>query len=458
MRIKQISVSKLFGMFDHVIPLNLNEHMTIVHGPNGFGKTAMLRVLHSLFSSRIDVIKTYPFQQFQVIFEDNSLLKIAKVIDKEGKLGRIETFLFTYTNEEGENIYKPFHQKLSIRAEDVMRYIPPRVIEREIPEISRNGVNKWSDIETGELLDIQAVLDRWGYRIVRLLPSSTKSNMLDFEPPWFDELSNKVRVRFIDTNRLQNKPSSHRVSEYESRNREPVPMILTISKKIASAIQKELSNFARFSQALDRTFPQRLLESKKQSVQKLNNEELNARLEELEKKRLRFMNAGLLDMDETTDFQIPLKFDSTQRKILSLYVQDNEEKLKVLDKIAAQIEAFSNIINGLFTYKEISCNREIGISLKNRNGDPLELEMLSSGEQHEIVLMYELLFNIEPGSLVLIDEPEISLHIAWQQEFLANLGEIIQLSSFDILIATHSPAIASSRWDLTVDLEGNIEC
>lgn len=49
-RIKQISVKNLFGMFDHTIPLNVDERITIIHGPNGFGKTALLRLLDTLFS------------------------------------------------------------------------------------------------------------------------------------------------------------------------------------------------------------------------------------------------------------------------------------------------------------------------------------------------------------------------------------------------------------------------
>jgi predicted ATP-binding protein involved in virulence len=85
---------------------------------------------------------------------------------------------------------------------------------------------------------------------------------------------------------------------------------------------------------------------------------------------------------------------------------------------------------------------------------PLPVTSLSSGEQHELVLLYELLFKVNPDSLILIDEPELSLHIAWQQQFLQDLQKITQLASFDVLIATHSPQIIHDRWDLTVELKG----
>ena len=38
-------------------------------------------------------------------------------------------------------------------------------------------------------------------------------------------------------------------------------------------------------------------------------------------------------------------------------------------------------------------------------------------KKHEIVIMYGLLFGVRKGSIVLIDEPEISLHVAWQLHF-----------------------------------------
>ena len=41
MRITKISVKGLFGMFDHEIPLNQESRITIIHGPNGVGKTVL---------------------------------------------------------------------------------------------------------------------------------------------------------------------------------------------------------------------------------------------------------------------------------------------------------------------------------------------------------------------------------------------------------------------------------
>ncbi|MFN7383470.1 MAG: AAA family ATPase, partial [Dolichospermum sp.] len=78
MRIKQISVSGLFGIFDHVIPLNMDERITVIHGPNGFGKTAMLRILNAFFNSRYSDLRTIPFSKFCVEFDNGSNVEIIK--------------------------------------------------------------------------------------------------------------------------------------------------------------------------------------------------------------------------------------------------------------------------------------------------------------------------------------------------------------------------------------------
>src|SRR3984957_13857054 len=93
-----------------------------------------------------------------------------------------------------------------------------------------------------------------------------------------------------------------------------------------------------------------------------------------------------------------------------------------------------------------------GLSTDSRK-KKVALESLSSGEQHELVLVYGLLFKTQPGTLLLVDEPEISLHIAWQKRFLADLRQIIALTPMDVVLATHSPQLIGGSLDLTVQLE-----
>ncbi|MGA1262843.1 MAG: AAA family ATPase, partial [Prochlorothrix sp.] len=49
-RITKISIEGLFGVFDYEIPLNQDDRITILTGPNGFGKTTILKLIYTLIT------------------------------------------------------------------------------------------------------------------------------------------------------------------------------------------------------------------------------------------------------------------------------------------------------------------------------------------------------------------------------------------------------------------------
>ncbi|HGH3627208.1 TPA: AAA family ATPase, partial [Acinetobacter baumannii] len=101
---------------------------------------------------------------------------------------------------------------------------------------------------------------------------------------------------------------------------------------------------------------------------------------------------------------------------------------------------------------------EKGFYFTSKYGEKKELKLseLSSGEQHQIVLFYELIFLAESGTYYLIDEPEISLHVDWQRSFLDDIARVEKLRGHKFLIATHSPQIIGSKRNLCIALDGGI--
>jgi predicted ATP-binding protein involved in virulence len=139
---------------------------------------------------------------------------------------------------------------------------------------------------------------------------------------------------------------------------------------------------------------------------------------------------------------------------LLVYLKDSEDKIRVFDDLLNKLELFTSILNERrFTYKSIKIDRKTGFIFQTNKGKELNLTDLSSGEQHEVVLLYELIFKANPNTLVLIDEPEISLHVTWQKEFLSDLLKILELQKMQVIVATHSPQIINDRWDLVFNLE-----
>ena len=144
-------------------------------------------------------------------------------------------------------------------------------------------------------------------------------------------------------------------------------------------------------------------------------------------------------------------------KAISLYIQDSNAKFDVFRDELERIERFMTLVNSRLLNKEIIVDKERGLLVKVKNSSVfLELDKLSSGEQNLIILYYDLIFKYPKGSLILIDEPEISLHIAWQKRFVSEIKSIIKFRDLHVMIATHSPNLISRYWGLTHELDKDI--
>jgi predicted ATP-binding protein involved in virulence len=85
MRVKCIGVKNLFGIFDHEIPLLNQERLTIVHGPNGFGKTVMLKMIAGLLAREATVFEHTPFTEFYMTLEDGTTTAVRRKISTRPK-------------------------------------------------------------------------------------------------------------------------------------------------------------------------------------------------------------------------------------------------------------------------------------------------------------------------------------------------------------------------------------
>lgn len=448
MRIKQISVNGLFGIFDHVIPLNIDERVTIIHGPNGFGKTAILRILNNFFNSRYSELRTIPFGDFRVEFDNGSSVEIIKDLKGTEKID----ITFNFYKHNSEKLSFPLEQMKIPSDID----FPISILDDVIPGLGRIDTRKWVYRPTDEILSLEEVVERFGDS----LPSQLQLSYSKEEPEWLENLKDGIHIRLIESQRLLNFVPNRSSRSYRGTS-SMLSTVSAYSDELAKLMQDKFKEYGTTSQSLDRTFPVRVV--KQQPSADVTDEQLRQQLNKLEATRSRLIEVGLLDKDEDSEFQIqPQDIDESTKIALSVYVEDVEKKLNVFAEIARKIDLLRRIINNKFaySYKEMSSSKEKGFIFTTRyksslsDSKKLLPTYLSSGEQHELVLLYELLFKVEPNSLVLIDEPELSLHVGWQTQFLKDLQEITQLADLDVLMATHSPDIIQDRWDLTVELKG----
>lgn len=445
-RIQQVSATNLFGIFNHTIPLKMNDRITIIHGPNGFGKTMILKLLHALFGQSNRLLQNIPFDEFRVDFEDNTSFWVSKT-SRSQEMIEEEVHKF-----EQEIVFHATGRKAySLRSKPLLRdnvHIPLSLIERYIPSLDRIASDAWRHGPTGEILSLEDVVERFSER----LPAELIGERTEM-PKWLVEMRKSVPIRFIETQRLLSSTRLSKRSDYER------PLISEYavsedSRHLVEVIKRKLVESGALSQSLDSTFPARVIRPTTQQSQ-VTESELLDKLEKLEKKRSRLMAIGLLDQETGTASPIDSEqgIEPNTKAVLAVYAEDTEQKLGIFDELAQKIDLLTTIIDNRFLYKTMTINKEKGFVLTTKNGTILPLENLSSGEQHELVLFYELLFRVTPGSLVLIDEPELSLHIIWQEQFLKDVQQITQLTDIDIILATHSPDIISDRRDLVVELQ-----
>jgi len=440
MKLLNLKIEGLFNLFNHEINYNQKERITILTAPNGYGKTMTLKIIDNLFNKRFSFFSRLVFDKIIVTLDNDNSINIIKTIKNDTT--RIDFIL-----KKNAKTITSFEYPSKKLLTQVRRGIPSRQLEDFMPNfIERIGNNEFLNISTNEILSIDDVT----YQYSNYIPEHFMKRFNIDIPKEFIEILNKIEVYLIQEQRLIQRESI-------SNNRIGREAVITdtiekYSHELSHKIRQTIGEYAQVTQSLDSSFPKRLFKEKRTS---LDDDVLKDKLKSLQEQREKTSQYGLLKLDGDSFFEEDEISDS-DTKVLSLYIADSEKKLAVFSSLVNKIELFTNILNERrFNFKSIEIDKERGFIFKSQNGSILQLTELSSGEQHEVVLLFELIFKSSDNSLVLIDEPEISLHIVWQKAFLNDIKEIIKLQNIDIVIATHSPYIIDERWDLTVNLEAS---
>lgn len=121
------------------------------------------------------------------------------------------------------------------------------------------------------------------------------------------------------------------------------------------------------------------------------------------------------------------------------------------EEIEKPLKDFIEVVNRLFKRKSIRMNDRSELVAHLDNGEPLDLKELSSGEKQLTIILGEVLFQHGATSIYLADEPELSLHVAWQELLVSSIRELN--NGAQLVFATHSPDIVSSYGERVIDME-----
>ena len=428
MNVKSIKIENLFEIFNYTIEYPSDEKVLIITGPNGFGKTQVLNILFNLFNRKFLFFKKLVFDKITIVLDHDISIEIFKNQNKEKS-----DVTFSFYEKEKKLETFDYLSKLDINSlRNIERYLPLVRIEED----------EWIDRRTDRVLSLDEVLAEYG----DAFPNASGKHILKIKTKRANEILDSINVHLIREQRLFKKVTQRERNIRNDRDQSiMMEKIQTYSDELRNIISERSQQSFIISQNLDSSYPNRLISEKK----KVSKEEYDQRFADLKEKQEKLTKNGLYESKQKV-----LGYSKEDSKALLVYLNDLEQKLTVFDDLLEKLELFTSILNERrFTFKSININREKGFYFKTKNGKELKLNQLSSGEQHEVVLLYELIFKTRPSILVLIDEPEISLHITWQKEFLDDLLRIIEIQNFQVLIATHSPSIINDRWDLVYNLE-----
>ena len=121
-------------------------------------------------------------------------------------------------------------------------------------------------------------------------------------------------------------------------------------------------------------------------------------------------------------------------------------------QLAESVIVYTDIVNNIFLHKTISVSDSGKIIVTMRNGTTIPLSKLSSGETQVLILFYVILFHSRADGMVIIDEPEISLHVSWQQMLGDYFSDICRVRKVQMVVSTHSPQVIHDKWDLAQEL------
>ncbi len=420
----EVNITGLFGSRDFAFRLEHKEP-TLLTGSNGSGKSTLLRAINAIGTGEWRTLGNLPFESIELTFAHGTHFYL-----------RQESRLTVRLNDE------PFEVSLEdLEVADYMG-LPDDLVSSMLPDVVSIGPGMYE--LRGRYLDRED-LAKYLYQRGYIRFSEELAPLAKFV--------DMFHLLFVTDQRLV--VSDQRLDGFRHRparvaNRTAADLA---ARELGRQMQAALSAYASESQRRDRDFPQRVVRAMA-STDEIPVTRIEGLLKEVEKDRIALQAVGLLPRDLPADpfRDLPLH-DPKVRPVIETWVQDTRAKFEVLADLRDRLTLFVDFLNQHYENKRVVAQSREGFRIEIDEGNSLVPSSLSSGEQQILVLAYEVLFKSEQETLVLIDEPELSLHVLWQDSFVEDLSRMGAVRNLQFILATHSPSLIGGREDLKRSLD-----
>lgn len=446
--IKSISVERLFGMYDYVLPdSGVLNNAAILYGDNGVGKSTVLRLAFHLLSSHSrgghrSSLYNSVFNKLTVELNSGYLLS-AEVEFKRNKKILVLDIVFEneiiakwdFTpNDRGRSRYEDDYDFLDETSINNRNLIPE--------ELRKNTKGKWSYLrKLSEIVPKTFILNA-----DRRLDSDSVSDPSD-------EIELRRKMRFGE-------PKS--ISDLVARSREVgLSQALGAAHKWITKKAVEGTNLGAenvhsvYIKVLRQLAPSGIEKGKENSS--FDKNQLIEKLEIIERKTKELAKYELATALNTSELQAIIYNDNVSFyniavDLLLPYIESLESRLDAVEDIYIILNKFITILNSMLTDKTIGYHLSQGFYISNILGDPLEARHLSSGEQQLLLLFCYVLVARDESSVFMIDEPEISLNIKWQRKLVQSLLDVTSGADIQFIFASHSIELLSMHMDRVIKL------
>lgn len=424
MQISRLIIKDLYDNYSYNINFKNEEkdQITILTGPNGYGKTTILRILNSLNPKSLYYFYIIKFDEIRFFFNDGSKLKITQsykaesgskdAVDRKDDLEK--EVRFDWNKAGGELLCHFVYNKTNIK------------------KAFRTYTFRYDLYSRYEFFDSlpdrekeEALLDNEKFNEYVARSNGQEQFLMQLKT---------LRSYYIPANRIYNEA-------HEENEKLPI-------EKVREALMAEMEtaqqDYLLYSQQVDSKFIKKVLDTNYEDCSQASYNELKAEVENQMNTTVKYKLA--------TKVEIP-EYNEENKAVLFAYLKGLEEKFSKISTISKKTDLFQKMLTSKnFANKSVEISPQHGFIIKADKGDILKTHQLSSGEQNEIVMLYRLVYEVPDQSLLLIDEPENSLHVAWQKTIVDDMKEIASVKRLQIIIATHSPSIVSKGRSMTQDL------
>ena len=446
--IKSIEVLGLHRRFD--IHMEFSEGVNIVHGVNGAGKTTLLHILANAANFDLGRFTTLAFHSISMkIANGPEVVIVAEPSQDRNHLEQItarvdgvRVVTLHHRETQSERDERRWNSEIG-RIQDWRRHLNVPLQATYFPAF-RTMSEAWSSVESSERL--QRTLHERNF-------SSPAVRRRHFSPRDFERREEWLEYEFQTT------LAREIFGQFVPRIRYPSPR--EIQRDLDGEIQRANNRLAGGDQSLLSETFRRVFAAISRGESDDGNDartpdqirdSIGNQLEQLQRLQSEY---GLPDINSDFDaLRSELEFpsdlaqepDVTTTRVLRVYEYVLEERRSNLLSTFETVRVYIDAVNRFFGEKQLvtasadEVDTAPRLRIKHTDGTLTEFDTLSSGERQVAGLIYSA-SRMAQGNVILVDEPELSLHIDWQRAIIGGMVE--QLPSKQLIVCTHSPIIGA---------------